>query len=324
MTESEISTKSGRSRRGSGNAVPSIERMRAYRARKAAERLAAGLPLPKPGRPSTKPAKPAEADAGALAKIAELEALNRRLADDLEDAKRSAAYHRGEIQRLEREIDSRGTSILKGKPPARKHREAALTEWVGNDTWHGQERVKTLRTNISRAHSTIDDLRTILGRYDGAKLGYDIDVLIAAQQVLGAYKSGMDGAGAHAASNKYHAEKAVKAREMAEREKVAVRLFGTATPAAEDVKAMANDFLAYDEVADAWLKQKHRTKEAYSAIQSTYTLRSVLEKPAALRDELLRLATEMPGRGRHRTYDLDAGSCWFGGLEDFEAWRATK
>ncbi len=313
-----------RGRPVTGNALLASERMRAYRARKAAERLAAGLPPPRPGRPRMAPAKPTAADTSALARIGELEAANRKLTDDLEDARRSMAYNVSEVRRLEREIDSRGTSLLKGKPPARKHRENALTGYVENDKWHGREKVKTLRTNVSRAISTLEDLRTILGRHDPAKLGYDIDVLIAAQGVLGAYKAGMDGADARAASNKHHAEKAAKERQKAEREKVAVRLFGTAAPTAEAVRAMANDLLAYEDVADAWLKQKHRTQEAYSSVQSVYTLRSLLDKPAALRDELLRLVSDMPGRGRHRTYDLDAGSCWFGGLEDYEAWRAAK
>ncbi len=77
----ETASKDANRKRGrpvTGNAVSDADRMRAYRARKKAqvlaERLAAGLPPPRPGRLGTRPAKPAVADPGMQAKIAELEA----------------------------------------------------------------------------------------------------------------------------------------------------------------------------------------------------------------------------------------------------------
>ncbi len=319
---------SQRGRPATGNALPASERMRAYRARKKAqvleERMAAGLPPPRPGRPSKRLAKPAVADDVALARIAELEAANRKLADEVDGAMRSVAYHISEVRRLERELDARGTSLLRGKEPPRKHREDALTSWAAANPWRGKEKVKTLRTNVSRAISTIEDLTAILRlRNDARKLGYDLDLLDKAASVLCFYKSYMDNADAHAVNAKRVAENELKARADDRRAKMALKIFGTETPAAADVRAIASDLIAYHAVAEAWLKVKHRVETAFSSNISVNTLESVINNPPALKAEFLQIAIDM-GRGSRHDDTRRQVAYWFGGWDDFQAWRATK
>ena len=326
----ETASKDANRKRGrpvTGNAVSDADRMRAYRARKKAqvlaERLAAGLPPPRPGRLGTRPAKPAVADPGMQAKIAELEAANRKLEDEVSETRRSVAYHLSEIKRLENEKDSRGTSLLKGKEPARKHREASLAEWAASSPWHGRENVKTLRTNVSRAIGTLEELRGIVAK-SGAKLGYDADLLAKAMAVLMSYKAGMDNADAHAAHAQREAKKALETREKVNREKVLTKVFGTATPDADMVRVLAADLIAYDAAASDWLKARYRTDSAYSSIQSPFVLRQSLDKPAALLTSLADVLVEMRLNGCIHRDERRNETTWLGGMDDFDRWRAAK
>jgi hypothetical protein len=257
------------------------------------------------------------------AKIAELEAANRKLEDEVSETRRSVAYHLSEIKRLENEKDSRGTSLLKGKEPARKHREASLAEWAASSPWHGRENVKTLRTNVSRAIGTLEELRGIVAK-SGAKLGYDADLLAKAMAVLMSYKAGMDNADAHAAHAQREAKKALETREKVNREKVLTKVFGTATPDADMVRVLAADLIAYDAAASDWLKARYRTDSAYSSIQSPFVLRQSLDKPAALLTSLADVLVEMRLNGCIHRDERRNETTWLGGMDDFDRWRAAK
>ena len=271
------------------------------------------------GRPATHGSPAARAAAYRARKAQQAQEIATRLAAAEQQAAAAPKVVEKIVERIVEKRVSRGGVKVKGVAYDASLTGKRISVTHGrfeNDKWQGEENARALQRNLKIAKNTLESIRTII--VSDPHLASDVALIDNAQFMLSDFYNGAEGAVFRGKSIKAKAERDAEERRKQDRINALKTLFGTETPAPEEVQSLAGQLAEFEDHGEEWLLKRHpAAKDATFYAGCTRIRHHLADRHLAV--VLADAFNETSKKGSLGMRDEEP--IWRAGWDDFEAWR---